>query len=326
MSERPNNPLVSVFVIAYKHEKFIGRCLDSILAQQVDFDYEIVLGEDFSPDATRAICEQYAAKYPHIINLLPSDKNYGPIGNGIRTFKACKGKYIAMCEGDDYWCDERKLQKQAGFLEANPDFSIVFSPVKIEDEMGWNESYDFYFPVPDKDVFTIEDFILSGRNIIPTPTIMFRSVLPQPYPSFFTNALMGDIPVQLFASDKGKAKMLREPLAVYRNHGGGMTKKNQSSEKHSDEIYKLFEAFNEFTNYKYNKTFRERLFIEARFNLVYGARDLKGAAKWHNYRKWYPRYRKYTDNTNVKELVYYHVLLFAPWLLRLAGKKQTEPA
>lgn len=320
MSEEIKRPLVSVFVIAYKHEEFIGQCLDSILAQVVNFDYEIVLGEDCSPDSTRAICEAYAAKYPQI-NLLPSDRNYGAVGNCVRTLRECKGKYIALCEGDDYWCDNHKLQKQVDFLEANPDFSSCFSLVRVQDDMGWNKPYEYYFTVLDKDEFTIEDFITSGRNIIPTATLMFRNVLPQPFPHFFVNAIMGDIPIQLFVADKGKAKLLPGPLAVYRNHKGGMTKSPEATRKHSDEIFKLFTEFNKFTGYKYNKAFRTRFYVESRFNLVYGSAGLKGSEKWRNYKKWFPRYVKYSEKVNVKEILYYHVLLFAPALLRIAGKK-----
>src|SRR6516164_8232942 len=118
---------VSVFMITYNHGKYISEAIESIVSQKTNFEFELVIGEDCGPDDTRAICEQYAAKYPDIINLLPSDKNYGPMGNTIRVMYACTGKYVALCEGDDYWTDPYKLQKQVDFLEANPDFSICFA-------------------------------------------------------------------------------------------------------------------------------------------------------------------------------------------------------
>src|SRR5271157_2282730 len=112
--------LVSVFMITYNHEKFVGQAIESIVTQKVNFDFELIIGEDCSTDNTLDICNKYAKQYPDIIKLFPSEKNYGMMGNTVRVLYACTGKYIAMCEGDDYWCDPYKLQKQIDFLEANP--------------------------------------------------------------------------------------------------------------------------------------------------------------------------------------------------------------
>src|ERR1700733_14979577 len=120
---------VSVFMITYNHEKYVEQAIKSIVTQKVNFDFELVIGEDFSTDNTLAICKKYSARYPDIIKLLPSDKNHGLMGNAVRTLNACTGKYIAMCEGDDYWCDPYKLQKQVDFLETNSDYTICFSKV-----------------------------------------------------------------------------------------------------------------------------------------------------------------------------------------------------
>ena len=95
--------LVSVLIITYNHEKFISETIESALNQRTDFKFEIVIGEDFSTDKTREVCESYKKLNPEVINLLPSKKNWGVIPNFIRTHKECKGKYIALCEGDDYW-------------------------------------------------------------------------------------------------------------------------------------------------------------------------------------------------------------------------------
>lgn len=316
-------PLVSVFVIAYRHERFIGQAIESIVNQKTDFSFEIVIGEDCSPDNTRAICEEYAARYPDIIHLLPSERNLGPIGNGIRTLRACRGTYIAMCEGDDYWLDMHKLQKQVGFLEANPEFSICFSEVQIQDEMGWDWKDTNYFPKPTKDVYTIDDLILAEQNIIPTPTMVFRNVLPQPYPDFFVNALVGDIAIQLFAADKGKAKFLPEKLAVYRNHAGGITKSKENQEKGEAALLSVLHSLNEFFGFRYNRTFRQRFFSMARVNMVYGSQGLKGMAKFRNYKRYFREYLRYTDKLNLKEIVYYHIALFLPGLLRFYSKSKT---
>ena len=96
------NPLLSVLIITYNHEKFIGKALDSALGQKTNFDYEIVIGEDCSTDKTRQILLEYKKKYPRKVKLVLQEKNVGPNENFIDTYMACTGKYIAMLEGDDY--------------------------------------------------------------------------------------------------------------------------------------------------------------------------------------------------------------------------------
>ncbi|MCW3122943.1 MAG: hypothetical protein JWQ38_2435 [Flavipsychrobacter sp.] len=312
---------ISVFLITYNHEPFIAQAIESILAQQTSYTYEIIIGEDLSPDGTRAICEQYAAQHPGIITLLPGNRNYGPQGNTLRTLRACKGQYIALCEGDDYWTDPHKLQKQVDFLEANPGFSLCFSAVTIKDEMGWNLPYEYYYPELTKDVFTIADFIVSEKNIIPTPTLLFRNVLPDPFPDFFTKAIAGDMGIQLFAADKGKAKYFTEPMAVYRNHAGGVTKSQENLVKGNDKLMQLYKDFNAYFDYRYDALFRQRLLAYYKSNLIYNARDKHGQKKLTHYFKAMPDYLKYSDGINMKELVYYHVVLFFPFLLRFFKSK-----
>lgn len=129
------NMKLSVFVVTYNQEKYIRQCLDGILMQKVDFDYEVVIGEDHGTDGTRAICEEYAAKYPQI-RLLPLTENLGVAGNWRRVLLECKGEYIAMCEGDDYWLDDNKLQKQVDFLDRNQKYSGCFHNANKVDDDG----------------------------------------------------------------------------------------------------------------------------------------------------------------------------------------------
>jgi glycosyltransferase involved in cell wall biosynthesis len=118
-----NQPLVSVIVLVYNHEKYIADALDGILMQKVNFDYEIVLGEDCSTDKSREIIFKYAQKYPDKFNLILHEHNIGAIANQMAALSACTGKFIAFCEGDDYWTDPWKLHKQVNFLEENPEYS-----------------------------------------------------------------------------------------------------------------------------------------------------------------------------------------------------------
>ena len=121
------NPLVSAKIITYNHESYIAKAIEGVLIQETDFSIELVIGEDCSTDHTRDIVLEYQKKYPEIIRVITSEHNVGRSKNSWRTTKACRGKYIAFCEGDDYWTDPLKLQKQVDFLEANPDYGLVHS-------------------------------------------------------------------------------------------------------------------------------------------------------------------------------------------------------
>lgn len=119
-------PLVSVAMITYNHEKYILKAINSVLEQKTNFVYEIVIGEDFSKDGTSEICQKMADEYPGKIRLLSTFQNLGMLENFRRTMEACNGKYVAICEGDDYWTDDLKLQKQIKFMQDNPEYGFTF--------------------------------------------------------------------------------------------------------------------------------------------------------------------------------------------------------
>lgn len=129
-----NTPILSVAVITYNHEKYIEDCLESLVTQKVDYPYEIIIGEDCSTDNTLKYVKKYADKYPDLIRLIVSENNVGAMENDRRVMAACKGKYIAYCEGDDFWVDEYKLQKQIDFLEQNTDYGMVHTDFEILNE------------------------------------------------------------------------------------------------------------------------------------------------------------------------------------------------
>jgi len=126
-----NKPLVSVCMITYNHENFIKDAIEGILMQKTSFPIELIIGEDCSTDNTRKIVKDYEEKYPEIIFAQYSEKNLGMINNFLNVLQAARGKYIALCEGDDYWTDPLKLQKQVDFLEANPEYVICANRTKV---------------------------------------------------------------------------------------------------------------------------------------------------------------------------------------------------
>lgn len=120
-----SNPVVSVILTTYNHEKTIGLTIDNILKQNGNFSFELIIGEDAGTDGTRGICIDYQKVYPEKIKLLLQDSNQGQLKNFIDTIRLCRGKYIAFCSGDDYWMDDQKIAKQIRFLEKNPDYGVV---------------------------------------------------------------------------------------------------------------------------------------------------------------------------------------------------------
>jgi RimJ/RimL family protein N-acetyltransferase/glycosyltransferase involved in cell wall biosynthesis len=226
---------VSVFVMSYNHEKYIAEALEGILNQKVDFDFDIVLGDDFSKDATREIILDYAIKYPGKFKLLFYPKNISAVVNQIWVFKNCSGKYIAICEGDDYWTDEYKLQKQVDFLEANNEYTMCFTGYKIKNELKNEETViDSQYGA-----ITIEDVI--KENLFSTATAMFVSKYFNPQIEWFHKMSFGDWTlylVILFQSKK-KAYCLQDITSVYRIHGGGIHGNLHASNLQLIKAYKM---------------------------------------------------------------------------------------
>ncbi|WP_278036308.1 glycosyltransferase [Flavobacterium nitratireducens] len=206
---------VSVFILTYNQEQFITQTIESVLMQQTDFAYQLVIGEDCSTDSTRQICENFASQYPNNIKLLPAlDKNIGLIANYMRTIKECDGKYIAICDGDDYWIDKYKLQKQVDFLESNPDFSIVYTRVRKLFPNG-----EFKESVANTKGRTTNFDDLIFDNYIPSVTTLFKNIQnnQNQLPKWILKYPYGDWPTYLWTiKESGKIYFLDEVTAVYR--------------------------------------------------------------------------------------------------------------
>ena len=129
-------PLVSVHMITYNHEPYIAEAIEGVLMQETDFPIELIIGEDCSTDRTAEIVIEYQKKHPDIIRIITSDKNVGAHKNGWRAEKACRGKYVAYCEGDDFWIHPKKLQMQVDYLEAHPECGLVDSDYRVVDQKG----------------------------------------------------------------------------------------------------------------------------------------------------------------------------------------------
>jgi glycosyltransferase involved in cell wall biosynthesis len=307
--------MVDVMMPVYNHERYLAQAIESIATQQTNFPFRLFVADDCSPDNSRAVISKYAAMYPKIVFPIFHEKNLGASGNGNYLSSIAEAKYVAICEGDDYWIDPLKLQKQVDFMEANPDYSICFSDVEIINERGVFTPE--YFTRKDGDTYTIEDFILSGQNIIPTPTILFRNLLPKPLPRFYLDSIGADRFIQIVLAHKGKAKHLKEKMAMYRDHSQGLTKSKELEDRGLKAKIDLYKNLNEYLDYKYDALFRIRLFDLVKTYLIYESRNKKGFEKLKHYRHAMADYIKYSDKLNIKELVYYHMILFFPSVLKL---------
>lgn len=242
-------PDISICLITYNHEAFIEQALQSILIQKTIYSFQIVIGEDFSKDNTRAICESYAERFPDKIKLLSSVKNLGAAGNFIRTFDACDGKYFAFCEGDDYWLDENRLQEQVAFLEANPDYVICAGGSGYLDYQG-NITFRDERADKHKVDFTVQDYLL--KMCFETASIVFLKNNAFTLHESHADVFSGDQFIVLLLTMNGKKiRYIEKNLSIYRYHAGGITKQNNQG----DSLKKLFlmlESFDSISGYRHH--------------------------------------------------------------------------
>jgi glycosyltransferase involved in cell wall biosynthesis len=224
--ERPV-PLVSVQMITFNHERFVAQAIESVLMQKTDFIVELVIGEDCSADSTRTICEKYERTYPDRIRLLAFECNLGMHANSRRTQEACRGKYIALLEGDDYWTDPLKLQIQVDLLERDDSLVMVYHNVEYRYE-GKSGNEICAFPVAGKNGLlppaparTNFQDIVKGR-VIPTLSVVYRAGVIRGYPVWTFTLAMADWPFFALLLQHGSALYLNRVMAVYRQHGGGV--------------------------------------------------------------------------------------------------------
>ena len=206
-------------VLAYNHEQFLRQALESVLAQQMDFTYELVVGEDCSTDQTRAIVREYAARYPAIFRPIYQPHNVGMGANFQACLLACRGEYIALLEGDDYWTSTHKLHRQVSFLDAHPDFTLCFHPVADQYEDGSRP--DSLPPARAQDEYSFADFLTPIYTIVSTGSLVLRHV-PLAWPTWLFTVKPIDFPLVVLYAELGKAKRLPEVMGVYRIHGGGI--------------------------------------------------------------------------------------------------------
>ncbi len=249
-------PLVSVRLATCNQENWIAQCLEGILMQRTDFPFEVVVGEDCSTDYTREIVLAHAARHPDTVRVLPTEANLGPMRNSYRIQQACRGKYHAMIEGDDYWIDPLKLQKQVDLMEAHPEMTMCFHNVLHLSEDKSNARLRF------SDMKLPETLTFAEISRIDTPTVshLARSDVLATLPEWRLKIWAGDVVFRLWCAHHGPVGYLNEVMAVYRRHANGLTDRViAQAEKRFSEIIYLYQQLDRDTGYRHADALRAQI-------------------------------------------------------------------
>lgn len=261
-----NNPKVSVCCISFNQERYIQETIDGFLMQKTSFPFEVLIHDDASTDRTADIIREYEGKFPKIIKPIYQKENQYSKGNrailASFVYPRAKGKYIALCEGDDYWIDEHKLQMQVDFLENNSDYGMCFSNAEI---INGNMETQILTPNIKKNKrISTKEIIKQGGMFVPTPSMVFRYEVLNGYPDFCKSCWVGDYPLQIYNALKGKIYFFSKSFVAYRkNAPGSWTKKNskktflEKKEGIESEL-RMLNGLNKLSNYKLNSTFMIR--------------------------------------------------------------------
>lgn len=265
--------LVSIDCITYNHEKYIEKALESFIMQKTNFDFEVLIHDDASTDRTPNIIREYQKKYPDIIKPLFEKENQYSKGENRRicyryNHSRAKGKYVAMCEGDDYWIDPYKLQKQVDFMKSHPDCSMCFHSAEVIDvttqtKVGYIKPFNKTFILPNEILF------LGGGHICPTSSLFYMKELIDNPPEFFFKSPVGDHAYSLLLSSLGKIGYINESMSV-RNlwvpgswntiHHSNDANKNETI-KYLEGMIELLIDFNEFSKCKWGYEVNKVLII-----------------------------------------------------------------
>lgn len=252
------NPKVSICMVAYNQEPYIRQAVESVLMQETAFEYELVIGEDCSIDRTRSILKRYQAKFPERIRLLLNEQNVGATRNFETALKACKGQYIALLEGDDYWTSPFKLQKQVDFLDSHPDYAVCHHSAQLVDRSG---KLRMILPIPKfkKNTSTLLDLIVND-SFMATCSTMFRAKLFDYFPDvFFASRDICDWCLNVLNAQHGLIGYLDEVMSVYRSGSSDFAWTSKRLSYIYEEAIKINEAFNAYFDFQYEPIFRAKL-------------------------------------------------------------------
>jgi glycosyltransferase involved in cell wall biosynthesis len=275
-SKVPSKPKVSVCLITYKHVDYLETCIQNILNQKVNFDFEIIIGEDCSPDRTGEIVTNYAKEFPEKIKAFIRPKNAGAKVNFLHCFFECRGEYIVHIEGDDYWTDIHKLQTQVDFLDQNPHASACFHNAEIIFEDGSGFAPQLINKADQKKWVNSADFLAEKETwFMATASVMMRAKFAQNLPEWFLESKSGDIPLYVILAEQGPIGYIDKIMSVYRKNEGGMSyTDNVQSEVFLNNRIFMYSKINEYTHDKY-KNLIQPIIYEYLLLLIQSKRNQK---------------------------------------------------
>lgn len=257
--------MVSINCVTYNHEKYIVAAIESFLMQKTNFAFEILIYDDASTDSTAKIIKEYQAKYPDVIKPIYQTENQYSKGVNVTYFNLnrVKGKYIANCEGDDFWVDPHKLQKQVDYMEMHPECTLCthaahkISPdnTPLRDSVRLNKG---------SKIFTVEDVIGRGGGLFPTNSMLYPARFVQNRPAFCEKALATDYPLTIYLALNGTVYYIDAMMSSYRvNVQGSWTRRMKSSismrVEHYEKRIEMFNLLNEYTDYKYDNLIKKNI-------------------------------------------------------------------
>jgi glycosyltransferase involved in cell wall biosynthesis len=237
-------PTVSVIIVTCNHETFIEQAVNSAISQKTDFEFEILISEDYSSDATRRIVIELRDKWPDRIKLLLSDHNLATNEVTTRCLDIAQGKYIALLQGDDYWTTSRKLQKQVDFMEMHPEYVTTFHHAELVYEIGAKqEPLSLFQPKP---ISTLNDLLVEGC-FIETATVMFKREALGEVPEWYRHRKIfaDDWIMHVFLAQHGDIGYIEESMAVHRYHRAGIWSRLDDAER----LEKMIEACMDLREY-----------------------------------------------------------------------------
>ena len=238
---------VSVCMITYNHEKYIAQAIESVLMQETDFKYELIIGEDCSTDKTRIIIQEYGSRFPDRIKLFLNEKNLGGHKNLLHCYQACQGKYIALLEGDDYWTSKNKLQKQVDFLENHSECAICYHRCKIAREDN-PPTENLILEKNPRPISKLEK--LFEGNYLPTCSVLVRNNLIPSFPDWIYNYWFLDWVFHILNAQFGDIGFIDEYMGVYRIHSKSLTASVDQSKQYLD-IISFLTLLDGYFNYQY---------------------------------------------------------------------------
>ena len=265
------DPIVSISIITYNQKDYVRDALDSFLVQR-DVPFEILIHDDASTDGTEEIIREYEAKYPDVIRALYEKENQYSKGisnpSGVFNFPRARGRYIAFCEGDDYWTDPYKLKKQVEYMDMDPDCVMCCHSAKEENLSGVYKSTDLIRPWTETKILKPEE-VISHNVIIPSASMMFSRKLAQRLPEWYFDCPIGDASLHLFMLLNGHVFYMDTPMSVYRTGrpGSWTTTMNSVSdeekeaqwEEYYQKMEKLYHTFDRESGGKYAAAVDEAL-------------------------------------------------------------------